>query len=121
MLDITWSLAVEEQFYLVAPAVVKYLRSVLPIVLLIAYVAVCIPALGGSPSLVLPGFFRETTFAPINERINCHGVNGTVIGKRSTQSAPVLVKMDNGFTLKLNAHTLSVELPEKSRISHQMP
>ena len=43
------------------------------------------------------------------QRINCHGVNGTVIGKRSTRNRHfVLVKMDNGFTLKLNAHTLSV-------------
>jgi hypothetical protein len=32
----------------------------------------------------------------------------------------VLVKMDNGFTLKLNAHTLSVELSETSRTSHQL-
>jgi hypothetical protein len=41
------------------------------------------------------------------QRINCNGVNGTVIGKRSTRKRRlVLVKMDNGFTLKLNAHTL---------------
>jgi hypothetical protein len=33
----------------------------------------------------------------------------------------VLVKMDNGFTLKLNAHTLSVGLPEASRTSQRMP
>jgi hypothetical protein len=38
------------------------------------------------------------------QRINCNGVNGTVIGKRSTRNRRfVLVKMDNGFTLKLNA------------------
>jgi hypothetical protein len=55
------------------------------------------------------------------QRINCHGVNGTVIGKRSTRNQRlVLVKMDNGFTLKLNTHTLSVRSPEKSRTSHQM-
>ena len=43
------------------------------------------------------------------ERINCNGVYGTIIGKRSTRNQRfVLVKMDNGFTLKLNAHTLSV-------------
>jgi hypothetical protein len=43
------------------------------------------------------------------QRINCHGVYGTVIGKRSPRNQRlVLVKMDNGFTLKLNAHTLSV-------------
>jgi hypothetical protein len=44
------------------------------------------------------------------QRINCHGVYGTVIGKRSTRNRRlVLVKMDNGFTLKLDAHTLSAE------------
>ena len=52
------------------------------------------------------------------QRINCHGVNGTVIAKRSTRSRRfVLVKMDNGFTLKLNVQTLSVGLPETPRTS----
>ena len=52
------------------------------------------------------------------QRINCHGVNGTVIGKRSTRNRRfVLVKMDNGFTLKLNAQTLSAGLSETSRTS----
>ena len=52
------------------------------------------------------------------QRINCHGVNGTVIGKRSTRNRRfVLVKMDNGFTLKFNAQTLSAGLPERSRTS----
>jgi hypothetical protein len=56
------------------------------------------------------------------QRINCYGVNGTVIRKRSTRNQRlVLVKMDNGFTLKLNAQTLSVKSPERSRTSHQMP
>jgi hypothetical protein len=56
------------------------------------------------------------------QRVNCNGVYGTVIGNRSTRNRRlVLVKMDNGFTLKLNAHTLSVGLPELSRTSHQMP
>jgi len=32
----------------------------------------------------------------------------------------VLVKMDNGFVLKLNAQTLSAGLPETSRTSHQL-
>jgi hypothetical protein len=41
-------------------------------------------------------------------RINCNGVHGTVIGKRSTRNQRfVLVKMDNGITLKLDAETLS--------------
>ena len=54
----------------------------------------------------------------IGQRINCHGVNGTVTGKRSTRNRRVvLVKMDNGFTLKLDAQTLSVGLPETSRTS----
>jgi hypothetical protein len=56
-----------------------------------------------------------------DQRINCHGMYGTVIGKRSTRNRRfVLVKMDNGFTLKLDVHTLSVGLPETSRTSHQM-
>ena len=43
------------------------------------------------------------------QRIDCNGVFGTVIGNRSIRNRRlVLVKMDNGFTLKLNAHTLSV-------------
>ena len=47
------------------------------------------------------------------QRINCNGVYGTIIGKRSTRNQRfVLAKMDNGFTLKLKADTLSVELPE---------
>jgi hypothetical protein len=47
------------------------------------------------------------------ERINCNGVYGTVIGKRSTRNQRfVLVKMDNGFTLKLKADSLPVRLPE---------
>ena len=42
------------------------------------------------------------------QRINCNGVYGTVIGNRSTRNRHlVMVKMDNGFTLKLNTHTLS--------------
>jgi hypothetical protein len=55
------------------------------------------------------------------QRVNCHGVNGTVIGKRSTRSQRlVLVKMENGFTLKLTAHALSVRSPEASRTSREM-
>jgi hypothetical protein len=53
------------------------------------------------------------------QRIKCNGVNGTVIGKRSTRNRHfVLVKMDNGFTLKLNANALSVGSPETSQRSH---
>jgi len=40
---------------------------------------------------------------------------GTVVGKRRIRDRHlVLVKMDNGFTLKLGAHTLSVT-PEAER------
>ena len=56
------------------------------------------------------------------QRINCCGVHGTVIGKRSTRNRRlVLVKMDNGFTLKLDADTLAVGLQETPQTSHQMP
>ena len=52
------------------------------------------------------------------ERISCNGVNGTVIGKRSTRNRRlVVVQMDNGFTLKLNTKTLSARSPETSRTS----
>jgi hypothetical protein len=52
------------------------------------------------------------------QRINCNGVNGTVIGRRNTRNRRVvLVKMDNGFTLKLNAQTLSAGLPKTSPAS----
>jgi len=44
------------------------------------------------------------------QRINCNGVYGTVIGNRSTRNRhALLVKMDNGFTLKLDPHTLPVK------------
>ena len=52
------------------------------------------------------------------QRINCNGVHGTIIGKRSTRNQRfVLAKMANGFTLKLKADTLSVELPETGAIA----
>jgi hypothetical protein len=52
------------------------------------------------------------------QRINCNGVYGTVIGKRSTRNQRfVLVKMDNGFTLKLKADSLPVRLPETGTIA----
>jgi hypothetical protein len=52
------------------------------------------------------------------QRINCNGLYGTIIGKRSTRNQRfVLVKMDNGFTLKLKADALSVELPETDAIA----
>lgn len=65
MLAITWSLSVEEQFYLVVPAVVRYAHRALKALLPAAYVAASLPALGALPGVALPAFFRETTFGPI--------------------------------------------------------
>jgi peptidoglycan/LPS O-acetylase OafA/YrhL len=64
-LSITWSLSVEEQFYFVVPTLVKYSRRALPILLLIAYLLVCVPPFGIFPALRWPAFFKETTFGPI--------------------------------------------------------
>lgn len=65
MLAITWSLSVEEQFYLIVPALEKYARRVLPLLLPTAYFLVILPPFGVFPDLELPQFFRETTFGPI--------------------------------------------------------
>ena len=72
-LSIAWSLSVEEQFYLVVPAILKFLRPALPILLFTAYVVVCLPPLGviGGPNL--PTFFIETTFGPISTRSDPRG------------------------------------------------
>ena len=52
------------------------------------------------------------------QRINCNGVYGTVIGERSARNRRfVLVKMDNGFTLKLKMDSLSARLPETGTIA----
>ena len=52
-------------------------------------------------------------------RINCNGVHGTVIGKRSTRNQRfVLVKMDNGITLKLDAETLSEPKQTSKEMAH---
>ena len=49
------------------------------------------------------------------QRVKCHNVYSTVVGKRRIRDRHlVLVKMDNGFTLKLGAHSLSVT-PEAER------
>lgn len=65
MLAITWSLSVEEQFYLLAPTLEKYMRHGLVILLAAVYVLVSLPPFGFFPQLELPSFFREATFGPI--------------------------------------------------------
>jgi peptidoglycan/LPS O-acetylase OafA/YrhL len=66
LLSITWSLSTEEQFYLIIPALQKYLPRFLPLVLVpIAYVIVTLPPFGIFPTLRMPDFFRQTTFGPI--------------------------------------------------------
>jgi peptidoglycan/LPS O-acetylase OafA/YrhL len=64
-LAITWSLSVEEQFYIVIPTIIKYARRALPILLSFAYVLVCLPPFGFFPTVHFPPFFVETTFGPI--------------------------------------------------------
>jgi peptidoglycan/LPS O-acetylase OafA/YrhL len=66
LLSITWSLATEEQFYLIVPALQKYLprlfsRVLLPIIFLLAI----LPPFGVLPDVHMPEFFRQTTFGPI--------------------------------------------------------
>jgi peptidoglycan/LPS O-acetylase OafA/YrhL len=65
LLSITWSLSVEEQFYIVVPTVTRYARQLVPFLLPFAYVIVCLPPFGVFPKLHLPEFFRQTTFGPI--------------------------------------------------------
>jgi peptidoglycan/LPS O-acetylase OafA/YrhL len=65
LLAITWSLSVEEQFYLVVPALEKAARRFAPLILLVAWVVVSLPPFGFFPTLQLPSFFRQTTFGPI--------------------------------------------------------
>ena len=66
LLSITWSLSTEEQFYLIVPALQKYLPRFFPWVLLpLAYVAASVLPFPVLPTLTMPGFFRQTTFGPI--------------------------------------------------------
>jgi peptidoglycan/LPS O-acetylase OafA/YrhL len=65
LLAITWSLSVEEQFYMIVPTVEKCARSAMRFLLPLAYVLASLPAFGAFPALQLPVFFRETTFGPI--------------------------------------------------------
>ena len=66
LLSITWSLSTEEQFYLIIPALQKYLPRFFPVVLLpIAYVVASLPPFDVFPTIGMPEFFRQTTFGPI--------------------------------------------------------
>lgn len=66
LLAITWSLATEEQFYLLAPAALRLLPRLFPWVLLpLAYAALSALPFGVWSWLRLPEFFRETTYGPI--------------------------------------------------------
>jgi peptidoglycan/LPS O-acetylase OafA/YrhL len=65
MLAITWSLAVEEQFYMAVPVLQKHMRRRFPLAVAIAYVAVSLPPFGYLPQVPFPEFFRSTTFGPI--------------------------------------------------------
>jgi len=65
ILAITWSLAVEEQFYIVVPPLEKYVRRGMTLLLAVLYVVAVLPSFGFWPGLDLPHFFRETTFGPI--------------------------------------------------------
>lgn len=65
LLAITWSLAVEEQFYLMIPGLERHAQRALPALLVGAYVLSCLPPLGFFPGAAVPAFFREATFGPI--------------------------------------------------------
>jgi peptidoglycan/LPS O-acetylase OafA/YrhL len=64
-LAITWSLSVEEQFYIVIPTVLKFARCALSMLLPSAYVLVSLPPFGIFAALHFPTFFVQTTFGPI--------------------------------------------------------
>lgn len=65
LLAITWSLSVEEQFYLLAPTLEKRARRILPYLFPVAYVMVSLPLFAPFDAAALPSFFKETTFGPI--------------------------------------------------------
>lgn len=64
-LSFTWSLAAEEQFYVMVPTLEKFARRTAPTILAVLYVLVSLPPLGFFPDVAMPEFFRGTTFGPI--------------------------------------------------------
>jgi peptidoglycan/LPS O-acetylase OafA/YrhL len=64
-LSLTWSLAAEEQFYVVVPTLEKVAWRWFPVALVGVYVLASLPPFGFFPGLGLPEFFRNTTFGPI--------------------------------------------------------
>lgn len=64
-LSITWSLAAEEQFYLIVPALENYAWRAFSRLLPLTYALISLPQFGFFPGLELPSFFRESSFAPI--------------------------------------------------------
>jgi peptidoglycan/LPS O-acetylase OafA/YrhL len=65
LLTITWSLAAEEQFYLLIPALERRLGRWVPWLLPGLWLLAVLPTFGLWPELHLPDFFRQTTFGPI--------------------------------------------------------
>jgi peptidoglycan/LPS O-acetylase OafA/YrhL len=66
LLSITWSLAAEEQFYVIVPALQKYSPRLFRRLLLPCFYSLAIlPTFGVLPNVHMPDFFRQTTFGPI--------------------------------------------------------
>ena len=65
LLSITWSLSVEEQFYLLIPAFIHHMRRSAPILLGAGYVLANLPSFAHRPGAPSPTGFGLTSFAPI--------------------------------------------------------
>ena len=65
-LSITWNVWTEEQFYLVVPALQKYVpRFFVAVLLPMRHLLTALPPFGIFPSLHLSRLFIETTYGPI--------------------------------------------------------